>query len=397
MKKFLMMTCLSAAIAACGVMGSPGDADASGIKLFNDGDRYLKTGGRVQIQFHNEDPDTGGETSETNFRRLRTYFEAGLTKSLKAKFQFDLGKDTGDNDLDINHHVTFKDVYLQYTTPGGIKIKAGNAKIPFSREEMTSSKYQQLIERTFVGDHNYGTPAETTGVHVSGELTEQNILWGVSAGVQAIDPDDDKLDLDTPINEDFDFQQGVIFAGRVEFSPLGAVKFSQGDFKRESKYSVGAGAYIWKNDDSRNHYTTGGTDTSGGSHPDVDEIFGLEVSGAVRHKGISIDAEYNTFEVDTVDPSVTSGIYKNGSTALNNIAVEGGYMVYKDNIEVVAGYQIQDADNYADEWTRASIGANFFLKEHNLKLQTTYRQGENLKGKKGSDMDEIFIQAQYIW
>ena len=398
MKKFLMMTFLSAAIAAGGVISTTGDVSAAGIELFNNDDAlYLKTGGYVQIQFHNENPETGNETYEVNYRRLRTSLEAGFTKNLMAKLQIGLGKDTNDNDLDINHSITFKDAYLQYTTPGGIKIKAGNAKVGFSREEMTSSKRQHLVERTFVGDHNYGTPSETTGVHVSSELEEQNILWWASVGIQSIDPDDDKLDLDTPINEDSDFQEGLILAGRVEFSPLGAIKFSQGNFERESKYSVGAGAYLWKADDSRNHYTTGSVDTSGGTHPDLDEIFGLEFSGAVRHMGLSVDAEYNIFKVDTVDSTVTSGIYKNGSTTLENIAIEGGYILFKDYIELAAAYEIQDADNYANAWTRSSIGVNLFLYRHNLKLQTTYRQGENLNGKKNNDVDEIFVQTQYVW
>lgn len=103
------------------------------------------------------------------------------------------------------------------------------------------------------------------------------------------------------------------------------------------------------------------------------------------------------FDAETIDSTVTSGIYKNGEADLENCAIEGGYMVIPSMLELVAGYQMQDADGYADEWTRVSFGANYFFKKHDIKIQATYRMGENLNGKKGNDADELFIQTQYVF
>jgi hypothetical protein len=72
-------------------------------------------------------------------------------------------------------------------------------------------------------------------------------------------------------------------------------------------------------------------------------------------------------------------------------------MVIPSKLELVAGYEWQDADNYAEEWTRTSVGANYFFKKHDIKLQATYRMGENLKGVDGADEDEVFVQAQYVF
>lgn len=119
----------------------------------------------------------------------------------KGKFQFDIGQAEDDNELAI------KDAYMQYTGFEALKIAVGNAPFPFSREFLTSSKRQQLVERTFVGDHNYGTPDRNVGVHVTGELARQ-LTWGISGASASIDPDNEKLDFDTPVNKDSDFNEG---------------------------------------------------------------------------------------------------------------------------------------------------------------------------------------------
>ena len=113
--------------------------------------------------------------------------------------------------------------------------------------------------------------------------------------------------------------------------------------------------------------------------------------------GASVDAQYNIFNADTVDPAVTSGIFRNGTTELTSYAVEGGYMVLPDKLELVAGYSSQDADNYAAKWKRTEIGANWFIKKHDIKAQVTYRMGSDVDGVKGSDKDELFVQAQYVF
>ncbi len=226
---------------------------------------------------------------------------------------------------------------------------------------------------------------------------EKKLTYGVSGASASIDPDDDKLDFDTPVNRDSDFNEGWMVGGRLDFHPLGYLKFSQGDFKRETKATIGVAAYYWGNDDDNNTNTTAGVDTSGGSKPDVDKVTGFEVSGAFRGWGFSADAEYNFFNAETVDKTVTSGIYKNGKADLQNFAVEGGYMILPKRVELVAGYQYQDAKGYDKEWTRISFGANYFFKKHDIKVQLTYRIGENLKGKKDNDEDELFVQLQYVF
>ncbi len=370
----------AAVLGLTGALAISGVAIA-GVTVYKDGDKYVKLGGRIQLQYHQKDPSGGESADKVFFRRFRPYIEGSLHKNWKGKFQWDMGKASGDNEVAV------KDAYMQYKGLNNMKVTVGNANFPFSREFLTSSKKQQLVERTFVGDHNYGTPDRNVGVHLSGHSEDKKITWGASVASASIDPSTSKLDFDTPVNRNDDFNEGWIYGGRVDFHPFGKLKFAQGDFKGKTKATIGVAAFAWGNDDDNN--------ISAGK--DVDSVTGFEVSGAFRSGGFSIDAQYNSFDADLVDAGVTSGIYKNSTTTLTNWAVEAGYMIVPAKFELVAGYQSQDADNYADEWTRTSIGANWFLKKHDVKVQLSYRMGESLKGTKGKDEDELFLQAQYVF
>lgn len=357
-------------------------ASVAGV-TYKDGDKYVKLGGRIQLQYYQEDPDGGDSTDELFFRRFRPYIEGSVHPDWKGKFQFDLGKAEDDNE------VALKDAYMQYSGYENMKVTIGNANFPFSREFLTSSKKQQLVERTFVGDHNYGTPDRNVGVHVTGHSANRMWTWGASVAQAAIDPSNSKLDFDTPVNKDGDFHEGWIYGGRVDFHPFGNLKLAQGDFKGEQKATVGVAAFTWSNDDDN---VPGAVSTT-----DVDTVTGVELSGAYRNAGFSIDAEVNSFDADLIQSGVTGGIYQNSTTTLDNYSIEGGYMIMPERLELVAGISSQDADNYAETWDRTALGVNWFVHGHDIKYQLTLRQNENIDGVTGSDSDELFLQAQYVF
>ncbi len=367
-------------------------AQAAGITVYKDAEKYVKMGGRIQMQYHQQDPDAGDTTDKLFLRRFRPYIEGSIHKDWKGKFQFDFGK------ADNGNEVAVKDAYMEYKGFDGVKILLGNVKTQFSREFLTSSKKQQLVERTFVGDHNYGNPDRSLGLHLQGS-NEKSLTWGATFAQADIDPDVKKLDFDSPVNRNSDFNEGWITSARVDYHPLGILKMSQGDFKGETKATIGLATYYWANDDDNNCYSDVSLKcfSSSTSKADVDEVTGFEISAAFRAAGASVDAQYNYINADTVDGSFTGGIYKNGSTDLESWAIEGGYMVMPSTLELVAGYQFLDADNYGTEWTRASFGVNWYVYEHDIKLQAAFRQNSDMNGIKGNDEDEIFVQAQYVF
>ncbi len=367
-------------------------ANAAGVTVYKQDGQYVKLGGRIHIQYHQVSPDGGEDKDKIFLRRFRPYVEGSLHKDWKGKLQWDMGKAEDDNELAV------KSAYMQYSGFSSGKLYIGNMKSGYSREIMTSSKKQQLVERTFTGDHNYGVAEYLLGLRFDGFAADKTISYILSAGGMNIDPDDKKLDFDTPVNGKTDWNQGWVVAGRVDYHPFGYLPLSQGDFKREQKLTIGLGAFAWSNDDDNNIYTDdAGNHIPGDSKADVDSANGVEISAAYRIAGFSVDAQYNLINASTVDGGYSGGLFKNGETDLTQMALEGGYMVIPSRLELVAATESMDADGYAEVWTRNSIGVNWFMHKHDIKMQLTYRQGKNINGKDGEDQDELFLQAQYVF
>lgn len=362
------------------VVMAPAALRAGGVTYRTENGEYVKLGGRIQVQYHRVDPDDGQSTDEVLFRRLRPYIEGSLHEDWTGKFQWDIGKSD----------IAVKDAYLRYTGCSWADFTLGNHGFPFSQEFLTSSKYQQLVERTFVGDHNYGTPDRQAGFSASGACADKVLTWQAAVAMGAIDPDTSRLDFDSVVQIDKgdDWNEGPMAGTRLAWHPLGYLKPSQGDFDRDARVSFHVGAFAWRNDDDN---------LDAARSNDVDEVVGMEAGAALRGHGCSLDLQYNRFASDLIQDMVTSGLYRNGETDLENYAIEGGCMVIPGRIELVGGYQVQDADGYGDEWTRTSAGLNYFIREHDIKCQLTYRIGENLDGIKGNDADELFVQAQYVF
>jgi hypothetical protein len=354
----------------------PLSAYAGGYK-FSDGDKFLEVGARIQLQYKVDDPAAGARTDDIFFRRLRVRVAGSMHKDWKGQVEWDMGKASGDNEVSV------KETWMQYSGWTNMTLKIGNSSFPFSREFMTPYTRQQLVERTFVGDLNYGTPDKNVGLHLRGQNGDKKITYRASASIGSVQSDSAKLRFNTPVNDLTDYADGYMIGGRVDYHPLGFVKFMQGDFSGKTRFTIGAAAYAWNNDGDLVV-----------NAEDVDSITALEISGAFRSHGFSIDAQYNNFDSELVDVTQTDGLYRNGKTTLNNAAIEGGYM-FDNKIELVAGYQSQDADNYASSWNRTSVGANWFIKGNDIKVQLTYRMGENLDGVSGKDKDEIFLQTQF--
>lgn len=369
-----------------------GSAMAGGVKYENEDGDYLKLGGRIQLQYHLTNPDSGSSSDTLKARRIRPYIQGSLHEDWAGKFQWDMGKGA----------TKLQDIYMRYTGFDFATITLGNNDFLFSREFLTSNKYQTFVERTFIGSSNYGSPHRQTGLHVKGDLAEKQLLWMGAATIAAHDPDNKKLDWESAIQLDpgDDWSQGPMVGARLEYHPLGLVKWSQGDFAADAfKVSVGASAYYWQNDDDTLSPPEVGEDGAPVlGKEDLDTVAAVEVGCAVRAYGLSLDVQYNQFEADLVDAGVTDGLYSDSSTTLQNFSAEAGFMVLPKKLELAAGYQWQDADNYEEAWTRTSVGFNYYLTQnHDIKLQTTYRMGENKDGKTGNDVDELFVQAQYVF
>jgi len=366
---------------------------AAGVVVYEEGDKKVEIGARLQLQYLSVDLSEGPTEDEIFFRRLRPYIAGTVTKDWWGKFQFDLGKSIEGNEVAI------KDAYVQYRGWENLTLTIGNSKTPFSREALASSKRQQTVERGFVGDHNFGSPDRQLGLKLEGQSESRKITWAAAFGGQHVDPDARRIDFDTPVNNDSDWNQGLIVAARVDFHPRGFMKFDQGDFHSgKTLYNFSLAYFDWSNDGDNNSYTdpTTGLNTSS-SKADLDASSGLELSAGVRGHGFSADVEYEAVTGDTVDATFTGGAFLNGSTQLDKYQIEAGYMLPGDRVELAGKFQGLDADNYGTAWEATEVGLNYFWNQHKVKLQLTYRMGENVFGVVGDDSDSVFLQWQFVF
>ena len=363
----------------------------AGVVVHKDGNKKIEIGGRIQLQYLYSDVETEQSVDELFFRRLRPYIMGTVTENWMGKIQFDFGKAEGSNEVAV------KDAFMEYSGWSNMKLRIGNTKMHFSREFLTSSKKQQLVERTFVGDHNFGAPDRVLGVRLNGNNDSKKLTWGVGAGVASHDPAAARMDFDTPINRSTDWNEGLQLSGRVDFHPFGNLKMSQGDFAREQKLTIGIGAFTWSNDDDVNTYTDDNGNSLDAGKADLDSANGVEVSFGYRNAGWSVDGEYQMISGDTLNSTFTGGLYANGTTDLDKYAIEGGYMLPSGKIELVAGYDSMDADNYEEAWNRTALGLNYFFNKHKTKVQMTYRMSGNFAGISGADVNTGFVQFQFVF
>jgi len=369
-------------------------ASLAGIVVYEEGDKKIEVGGRIQLQYLYIDPENGDSVDELFFRRLRPYLAGSVTENWSGKIQFDFGEAIDQNEVAI------KDAYMRYTGFKNTKLTFGNVKPGFSREFMTSSKHQQLVARGFAGDHNFGSPDRAMVLKYDSTTGGKKINWSAATGVAQHDPAVNRMDFDSVVVNQADFNEGFLLVGRVDAHPLGHATFKRGDFDRsEAKFNVSAAAFSWSNDDDVNTYTLadGTSDPAEPDKTDLDSATGFELSAGFRGFGLSADAEYQMINGDTVDPGFTGGIYVAGETDLDILAFDGGYMVLENRLEVAAGWDSIDADGFEEAWERLTLGVNAFVNRHKLKFQLNYFMDQNFLGVRNDDTDSIQFQAQFVF
>ena len=184
---------------------------------------------------------------------------------------------------------------------------------------------------------------------------------------------------------------------RILLSPQGAIA-KPGRFRWWAKGYIGLSGYTWSNDDDiRNEIEVDDDGNQILGKQDVENVSAFSVNAGLRAGGASVDVQFNSVDSELVDNGINNGLYANSETTLESYALEGGYMVVPSTIEVVAGWSSLDADGYSSSWDRLEFGLNYFIQKHDIKFQTTYRMGENKDGKSGNDVDELFVQAQYVF
>lgn len=316
----------------------------------------LEISNRVQIRFTNEMPEVGDDRGSFRIRRAKTKFEGwAYTKDLTYELQLNWADTTNSlEDAQANYDFTHGKKSFQ--------LKAGQFKVPFGRQELTSSGSQEFVDRSLAsGEFARG---RDIGIQAWGLGAGGTVDWRFGIfngnGRNVTRNDNDKYQIN----------------GRVTWQPFGDVKYSEGDFDSTDKPLFALAGEYESND--RSGATTG---------DDIDrEIVGGDV--VFKYKGLFAYAE--VFQASN-SPEIAADFDSSGLIA------QVGYFVIPKRLELAVRLSEIDPNTDRDDNERTETGfaIGYFFNKHAHKLQADFREIEN-KATKITDK-EIRLQYQIIF
>ncbi|MGH9868307.1 MAG: porin [Candidatus Polarisedimenticolia bacterium] len=329
---------------------------------------------RVQFRFTEEQPQNLESRGTYRIRRAKTKFEGWIyTKDLT----YDLQMNWADTvDFTGRNQRILEDASLSYDFTRGRKavmLKGGQFKVPFGRQELTSSGNLQFVDRSIVSTFFAGIFPRDQGIQLWGQTPMARIDWRTSMtngnGINRALNDNDKYRWDV----------------RVVWQPFGEVKYSEGDLETTDRPLLAIAA-IYQADNVQ----IGDPNSTAFDF----ETWGGDVT--FKYRGFSIVSDYfrrlNRPELAGAEDFESRGW-----------DVQAGYCVYKRFVEVAARYAVIDPSNIAtpgaprvnDHQIERGVALSWYINKHNLKLQTDYTQIETESIE--STLDQYHLQAQWIF
>lgn len=367
-------------------------------------ERWLDFGILIQTEFIHNSPSSGPDSEHVFFRRLRPTIIGGI-ENWQAILQMDFG--AGEDGT--ASATTVRWVNFQYTGFYQAHATFGSFKPWFSRELITLGPHLQTIERSPVGDTNYGNPDYMIGAAWDQMLENRKVAYYASVGLQDHEQSATQMQMRSPANAASGANQGWLATGRLDFYPIGQmpynpnplhtpaqIAYNRGDFHTDAwRLIMSTAVFGWWNDGNSNPDTVNGVSTST-SKADLNRSFGAEASGGVRGFGFSADAEYQFIRGETVDPNFTGGLYVGGRTNLNKFSANGGYMLPCD-VELVGGWSIVDATGFERGLTETKVGFNWYVMKYAVRFSATYSFLNNNNGIPGNNIGVTRAYAQFVW
>ncbi|MGH9362072.1 MAG: porin, partial [Thermoanaerobaculia bacterium] len=258
----------------------------------------LDLSNRLQVRFTQEMPEVGDDVGSFRIRRIKTKMEGWVyTKNLGYELQLNW-PDTANPLEDANVNYDFTNGKKEF------QLKAGQYKVPFGRQELTSSGSQEFVDRSAVS--NEFARGRDIGVQ----------LWGLPMG--------GKLDWRVGIfngngrtvsrNDNEEYQLNA----RLTWQPFGDVKYSEGDFDSTDRPLFAVAAQYESNE---RPIAAAGTTPA---HTADREIVGGDV--VFKYKGLFAFAEF--FDASTDRSGAVSDFDSDGFNA------QLGYFIVPQKLEV---------------------------------------------------------------
>ena len=333
----------------------------------------LSLGGYIQTQF--EAGNAPDSRFSANDRFLIRRARLNLSGSIYQDFAFKLEGEFGNSNLKNNasYRAQATDAYLEWTRYNFAKIRVGQFKTTFGYEQLQSDPLLTFAERSIASD--VFTISRQVGASVSGDYYNKRLgyTFGAFNGPAS--------------NNGFNDNEKFTYSGRLTGTPW---KGKIGGW--ESSLSFGVNGYISK--DNAVSLTNFGFDSVAGGA--VDDLF----TGDRRVWGA--DTQFHTGPFDFVAEYFRGHFKPKDAIPVKQLNADGFYVsgaafLVPKKLQAAVRFETVDPNksvsgNSSDVW---SFGLNYYIKDHDVKLQLNYLLG-NQAGFK-DNQGRIIARAQIMF
>jgi phosphate-selective porin OprO/OprP len=289
----------------------------------------LLVGGFIHAQAESGDrPDTrfGDENDRVFLRRARVNVQGSFPEHFDFKAEMELGGNSLGSATGLRLQAT--DVYTQWTRHPFAQVRIGQFKTPYGYEQIFSDTKLLAVERSLMSDRI--TIGRGLGVQLAGDMGPVSYAAGAFNGNGT----------NVTINDD----EGFLAVARVSATP----------WKRggNDRWSIGVNGYR-------------GEDRSAPVAPELG-FSGNAFAGTRRAWGADSQLIAGKLELWTEILRARFDPASGETRDLKGWYAAGGWLLTK-RIQAVAMYDTLDAP--LDDVRTWTVGANYFIKGHDLKLQ----------------------------
>jgi hypothetical protein len=319
---------------------------------------------QIRVTDENREVEPANDPDRTSFRirRFKTKMDGWVyTKDLTYELQVNWPDSSN----------VLEDANINYDFTAGKKLvmlKAGQYKVPFGRQELTSSGSQQFVDRSAVS--NTFARGRDIGVQLWGTPFNSRFDWRLGLfngnGRTVSRNDNDDLQLDA----------------RFQWQPFGDVKYSESDFDSSGKPLL---ALALGYEASERPVAAAGSTPA---HANDQTITAFDVT--FKWRGFSLFGEQ--FQRENDRSLATLATFDD-----SGYTFQAGYFILPQKLEVALRLSELDPNDDVgnNEREERGLAVNWFWNKHNHKLQGDYRQLEN-KANRQEDK-EIRLQYQLIF
>lgn len=274
--------------------------------------------------------------------------------------------------------VSVRDLYLNLIPYDMIEVRLGQFKVPYNREELTSSSRLELVDRSIANEYFF--LGRDIGLDISLGPKNYKLHLGAFTGAGR---NISRLDPSSIVSK------GLLYTARLELSPVGKFIYDQPNLKGERAINIGASFVLFPISDA-------------------------EATKIVQR------ADKSEFMKNYViqEKNVREGTLIQGEADLKlwwnfvGVEAEGLFGRFKDNDAV--GFRVQPSvifgnlgfavryalispKNEKEQW-EITAGPSYYFKRHNLKLQADYSyvSGFNIATQSRFNKSLIRLQLQFV-